>query len=906
MEPVVSVIIPVYNAEKFLTKCLDSVISQTLENIEIICIDDGSTDSSSRILSEYEKKDARLLFIHQENKGAGAARNRGLLEARGKYLSFLDADDFFEKDMLQTAVQTLEKEESDYVVFGCDRYLDQDRKFEKADFTILKEALPPERPFAFRDLTENVFKTFMGWAWDKVYRREFILRHHLTFQEQRTSNDLLFVFEGLLKADKISCIPDILVHQRQQNTGSLSHTRELSWKCFYDALLALESFIQRQMNEDDAQELRKDFCNYALHLSLWHLHTLTGDAGRQAYDFMRNEGFRRLGILDLKEDEIENRRQALQLRRIMAQKYEDYPVELSVVIPVHNAQRFIRETLDSILLVRSVPLEVICVDDHSTDGTGKILEEYNARYDNVTVITNEENIYAGESRNRGLLAARGRYVHFLDADDLACADAYPDLLALAVENDLDWLKARAEAFDDETGKKVSKPLYTLEWLARPFDETLLDFTNYPRKFMYYLSFVPWNGIYKRAFLLENGIRFNRLFCVNDRSFFVECCIKGRRMMVTRQKTIARHRMNMNTSLVGSRLKHFDCQYESFRIMKRICEENHVSRKVRHEILDQELNDMTAWHKRLIEYLGEGPESEKAREEFEKFIREEVDPDILAGKEEAAAGTESTVTKREVSGVPAETENLEDEELSAPILNKETEFVRDLSWLYSLDSAKQKQAVTWLSRKYHRAGWLGRIGRESCSEQEYNLILFLVLDPEGFFYRFGRGSDMREQLSKDQRHYLLTEEEITASEKEAYRCLEELFTRPNLWKDGRYTYSRVLFRGYLNTLQNLGDGYKKEYIKHVRADLEKAVKGQYLREDDFSSGENKSLRSILADPENFYRESLLSNDPEIEKIRSTLSYRAAAAVSGVQENAMTTARNGLRKLRHLAGAIKKRL
>ena len=99
-EPIVSVIIPVYNAEKFLKQCLNSVISQTLKEIEIICVDDGSTDNTNAILKAFSEKDQRITVIHQQNAGAGAARNNGLRRAKGKYLSFLDADDFFEKTML--------------------------------------------------------------------------------------------------------------------------------------------------------------------------------------------------------------------------------------------------------------------------------------------------------------------------------------------------------------------------------------------------------------------------------------------------------------------------------------------------------------------------------------------------------------------------------------------------------------------------------------------------------------------------------------------------------------------------------------------------------------------------------------------------------------------------------------
>ena len=99
----ISVIIPVYNAEKYLRECLDSVIEQTLQEIEIICVDDGSTDNSLAILKEYTQKDERLKIIEQANRGAGAARNLGMAVALGEYLAFLDADDLYYPQALAQA-----------------------------------------------------------------------------------------------------------------------------------------------------------------------------------------------------------------------------------------------------------------------------------------------------------------------------------------------------------------------------------------------------------------------------------------------------------------------------------------------------------------------------------------------------------------------------------------------------------------------------------------------------------------------------------------------------------------------------------------------------------------------------------------------------------------------------------
>ena len=118
----VSVIIPVYNTENYLRECLDSVLAQTLREIEVICVDDGSTDNSLNILKEYQNKDTRIVVLTQENRSAGAARNYGLSIAKGKYLSFLDSDDFFDKELLRKAYKNAEKNNADIVVYKFKRY----------------------------------------------------------------------------------------------------------------------------------------------------------------------------------------------------------------------------------------------------------------------------------------------------------------------------------------------------------------------------------------------------------------------------------------------------------------------------------------------------------------------------------------------------------------------------------------------------------------------------------------------------------------------------------------------------------------------------------------------------------------------------------------------------------------
>lgn len=613
-QPIVSVIMPVYNGETYLRQCLDSVVNQTLKEIEIICVDDGSSDRSVEILKEYAAKDERVMVLQQANAGAGAARNNGLSKASGKYLSFLDSDDFFETDMLEKAVEKIAADRADFVVFRCDHYLNDTNTFKKAAYTLKKQTLPPYMPFNFRQITDNVFKAFVGWAWDKVYDREFVMKHNLKFQEQRTSNDMLFVFSALVLAKRITCLDTVLAHQRRNNGESLSNTREKSWFCFYNALKALRDVLKEK---GLYEELKKDFVNYAVHFSLWNLNTITGECYEKLYTKLHEEWFEELEVTGHDEAYFYNKTEYKQLADILRYDFKEYNTKLSVVIPVYNAEKYIRQCLDSILTKQKIALEVICVDDCSTDGTPAVLKEYQDKYENVTVIRNETNLYAGTCRNKGLMAAKGQYVHFLDSDDYVVDNAYEKLYTLAKENDLDWVKTTSEGFDDETGETVENPRYSMEKMYEGFFGTLLDFQHFPKKFMDYMAVVPWNGIYKRHFLLEKNIRFNSLFCVNDRSFFVDTCVKGERMMIAREK-IVRHRMNVSGSLVMKRAQHFDCQFESYRIMRQICNDNHVNDKVRFEILEHEMYDIFVWYRKFLE---QGVETERLKQEMKAFLGE---------------------------------------------------------------------------------------------------------------------------------------------------------------------------------------------------------------------------------------------------------------------------------------------
>ena len=311
----VSVIIPVYNVEKYLEKCLETVANQTLRDIEIICVDDGSTDKSFEIVKAFADKDSRFVAVQQENGGAGAARNNGLRRAKGKYLSFLDSDDFFDENMLMEAYNCAEKNKADFVVFSSDQYHEESNEYKTVNWTLRYAEIPPYQPFGRRQMTDNIFKVFVGWAWDKLYNREFVVENNLWFQEQRTSNDMLFVFSAIAIAKKIACVEKgkILVHQRRNLKDSLSNTREKSWDCFYKALSALRD---RLKDEGIYEEVEKDYINYALHFSLWNLNTLAKPTYDTLFNKLKDEWWQDLGVADKPSSYFYNKKEYEQYQKL--------------------------------------------------------------------------------------------------------------------------------------------------------------------------------------------------------------------------------------------------------------------------------------------------------------------------------------------------------------------------------------------------------------------------------------------------------------------------------------------------------------------------------------------------------------------------------------------------------------
>ena len=294
----VSVVVPVYNAKKYLRQCLESLLQQSLDRIEIICVNDCSTDSSLRILNEFQKRDVRVKIIKNEtNKGGGESRNIGMQQAKGEYLAFVDSDDFFAKDMLLLMYEKAVSEDADIVVCDYVMYDDQTGKHFECGV-----------PLWFADRWENdgclsdlnklyVLNTVVHVPWNKLYRCSLVEQSKIKFQDLKYMDDTYFCSMILLVANKIvymgKKIPALVNYRFNINSQS-SNQGERDPIAPYKALFAIKIFL---MKRPELHKYLRSFFDYILFYFMLSLGQLHGESQKVFYDFVKKKGLKELGLV---------------------------------------------------------------------------------------------------------------------------------------------------------------------------------------------------------------------------------------------------------------------------------------------------------------------------------------------------------------------------------------------------------------------------------------------------------------------------------------------------------------------------------------------------------------------------------------------------------------------------------
>lgn len=407
--PKVSIIIPVYNPGEWLHECMRSVLDQSLREIEVICINDGSSDGSLERLNEYASQDARVMVFSQANCGAAVARNKGLSIASGEFVAFMDPDDLYPNSSVLESLYSKAVENGTDVCGGCMmQFFSDGRKIEhysgiNSGYEFTSEGIVEYSDYQF----EYGYTRF-------IYRRKMIEVHDIRFPELLRFQDPPFFVAVMVAAKRFYALPIVVYKYR-----ATDQTKKVDW---------VSNDYCRARHYVRGMSIVLDI---AVNNGLFKLQSAEMDRlFRYGGKFLWSEG-----IAGRIQDDID----------VMMKKY--MPV-VSVVVPIYNVEQFLGECLESLLVQKYRNLEIICVNDGSTDNSLQVVESYIERFSKFCkfIIHTQPNGGLSAARNAGMKLATGKYIYFLDSDDKITPEAIAELVTISESNNLDQVIFSCDVF----------------------------------------------------------------------------------------------------------------------------------------------------------------------------------------------------------------------------------------------------------------------------------------------------------------------------------------------------------------------------------------------------------------------------------------------------------------------------
>lgn len=297
---VISVVVPVYNTSKYLEQCISSILNQTFENLEIICIDDGSTDNSLEILEKLAAQDKRLSVIHRDSASGSAAvpRNMGLKYAKGKYIIFLDSDDYFDLQMLEKMYVCAEEKNADLVM--CDNYVvsSMDGSIKKCEGELHHRYIKQKDVFSYKDITDTIFQISNASVWDKLILRDLLVQYQLEFQENvPILDDIYFVNALLVLSNRIFILDEKLVFYRETRPGGQTAAIAKHKDSIYLSFQRLNSYLMENRLYDS---VKKSLQNWTLDTLMWWYYSVKEyKTAEELFLLYKNCYLKKLGLLDM-------------------------------------------------------------------------------------------------------------------------------------------------------------------------------------------------------------------------------------------------------------------------------------------------------------------------------------------------------------------------------------------------------------------------------------------------------------------------------------------------------------------------------------------------------------------------------------------------------------------------------
>lgn len=545
----ISVIIPIYNMERYLPECLDSVMAQTLREIEIVCINDGSIDSSSQIIKNYMNRDNRIVLIDQENEGVASARNAGISRASGEYICFMDPDDWYpEDDILQTLYDAAIENNVNICGGSFSEYLPDGR--------VVTEFTGNKRKYRFENDGLMFYKYYQfDYGYHRfIYYREFLKENDINFPKYIRFQDPPFFVKAMVTARKFYALTKITYayrvgHQNVQWTEKkLSDLlRGLTDNLNYSNKYRLEELHQTTVRRL-AVTYRKMYAEMVPHASAEFI-SLLAKADRAIDDRLLSADDRKwdyhniiINILrDAKfndpgsirdDDDVRQERKTINCE-IPVSRYGTInekcrQIKVSVIVPIYNVEKYLVECLETILDQTLKEIEIVCVNDGSTDNSREIVKRF-AEIDKRVVLVDKPNGGLSSARNTGLKHADGKYIYFIDSDDYLEQNALKELYEEAEKEHLDIIYFNAvPLFESEEGAYHHRYYLTYYIRKNEYDTIMSGEELY--------SAMEKNGDFRpsaclqflrKGFLDKTGVKFYEGIIHEDNLFTIQSLIQAR-------------------------------------------------------------------------------------------------------------------------------------------------------------------------------------------------------------------------------------------------------------------------------------------------------------------------------------------------------------------------------------------
>ena len=529
---------PSYNVVSYIEECIESVISQTLEDIEIICVDAGSQDGTFEILEKYAEEDNRIKLLKSDEKSYGYQMNLGLSVAKGEYIGIVETDDYIDKNMFFDLYDLSENASID-IVKGNFYHLIGINPEEKEIRVDGSKVKVPKKKFTVFQNANIMYGHPSIWA--AIYKNEFLKKNNIKFMEVPGGGwvDNPFYFETFLNAKSIKYTKKPYYYYRQSNPNSSSNN-----------LSDLTLPFRRMLDNMDVVE--KNNCkNEDIYVALytiifWHINDIVS---RDEYlkdkdnvdQYIQKVISRMDGSIVAKRFDKKNQDLFL---RFLNQDNEE--IKISIIMPVYNSEDELEQSIKSVDKQTLKEIELICIDDGSTDNSLNILRDFEKRYDFVKVYT-QENQGSGKARNYGIELSKGEYIGFLDADDLFNPKLLEKLYNKAKDNDADISMCCANEINYWKGETTSFNDRYAE-----FDEnTVIDPNNIDNLYVLAKS-VLWNKMFKKEFIEEKKLYFTNTHITNDLLFVYSALTCSKRITVIKEVLVTRRKYHNENSISSNR------------------------------------------------------------------------------------------------------------------------------------------------------------------------------------------------------------------------------------------------------------------------------------------------------------------------------------------------------------------